>query len=138
MNKNRRRKFFANKLHREIFSLVFLASIVPAGIITIAMYYLVFNVTSNQIMIPEMIAYHIIPAARKVTKFLIVSMPIATIIMLFVAYKVSHNIIGPFDRISDDLDKRLSEGKYEHIKIRNSDKFSPIVHKINRLLDKIK
>ena len=49
MNKNNKRKrAFANKLHKEIFWLVFIAALVPAAIVIVLLYYLIFNITAEQ------------------------------------------------------------------------------------------
>ncbi|MFH1478151.1 MAG: hypothetical protein ABIG92_00065 [Candidatus Omnitrophota bacterium] len=138
MNKNRRKTFFANKLHRDIFFMVAFASIIPSIITTIALYYLIFNITADEIGIPEVIAYHILPASQKVTSILLITIPITIVIILMIAKKVSHGIVGPFDRIMRALDKRLEGKENSHIKIRTNDKFFPLVDKINKLLDKVK
>ena len=79
---NKRKTIFANKMHRELFSLVFFASFVPTLITVISLYYLIFYITTDQVGIPEAIAYNIIPAAQKVIVVLSIAMPIAIIIML--------------------------------------------------------
>lgn len=136
--KNKRRNFFANKLHREIFTLIALASILPTITITIILYYLIFSVTANQIGIPEAIAYNIIPAAKKVTIILLSITPILTLTILLFAYKITHEIIGPFDRIIKELDEYIDGEKQNCIAIRKTDKFSPLVERINKLLDRLR
>jgi len=133
---NRRRNFFANKIHKDIFIIVSLASIIPATITTIAMYYLVFNITAAQIGIPEAIAYNLIPAAQKVLIILLISTPICIGILLNIAYKISHKAVGPFDRIIRELDARIKGTQKGPITVRKGDKFQPLVNKINKLLTK--
>ncbi|MBU0759889.1 MAG: hypothetical protein KKC66_01975 [Candidatus Omnitrophica bacterium] len=138
MNKNNKRKrAFANKLHKEIFWLVFIAALVPAAIVMVLLYYLIFNITAEQMVIPEAIAYNLIPAAKKVIVILLFSAPICTAAILFFAYKISHRIIGPFDRIVRELRECTEGKKKDHIVIRKNDKFTPLVDKINKLLDKL-
>ena len=136
--KNRRTKTFANKMHREIFLLVFLAAIVPSTIITFSLYYLIFGVTAEQFGIPEAIAYNIIPASRRVLAILLLSTPFSIFTILILAYKLAHKIIGPFDRIIKELDERVKGNRQDRITIRKGDKFQPLVDKINKLLDKQK
>lgn len=131
---NRRKKFFANALHREIFTLIALASLLPAITVMILLYYLIFSVTANQIAIPEAIAYNIIPAAQKVTIILLSVAPALIITILIIAYKITHKIIGPFNRIIQELDEHLEGKKEGGITIRKPDKFSPLVERINKLL----
>ncbi|MFC1666566.1 hypothetical protein ACFL0P_01660 [Candidatus Omnitrophota bacterium] len=139
MNKqSRRKKVFANKMHREIFLLVFLASLLPALIVTVCLYYLIFNITAQQFGIPEAIAYNIIPAARKVILILWLVAPISILTILIFAYKISHRIIGPFDRIVRELDECIDGKKQGHVAIRKADKFRPLVDRINKLLDRLR
>lgn len=125
-------------MHKEIFLLVFLASFLPAMIVTVSLYYLIFNITAQQFAIPEAIAYNIIPAARKVIAILLLLAPISIFAILAFAYKISHRIIGPFDRIVRELGNCLEGKKQNHITIRNKDKFWPLVDKINKLLGRLK
>ena len=136
--KNKRKKFFANKMHRDIFLFVFLASLLPAIIVTICLYYLIFSVTASQFAFPEAIAYNIIPAARKVILILLVTAPVSILVILIFAHKITHTIIGPFDRIVKELDECIKGTREEHITIRKTDKFWPLVNRINKLLDKFK
>lgn len=136
--KNRRIKTFANKMHKEIFLLVFLAAIVPATIVTFSLYYLIFGVTSEQFGIPEAIAYNIIPASRRVLVILLLATPFSIFTLLIFACKLSHKIIGPFDRVIKELDECVEGKRHGHMTIRKGDKFQPLVDKINKLLDKQK
>ena len=133
---NKRYRTFANKLHREIFLTVLAAALLPCFIVTIALYYLIFNVMSGQLGIPEAIAYNIIPAARKVSLYLILAAPASVFVILILAYKITYRLIGPFDRIVRELDECVKGKKLDHIVIRKKDKFQPLVNNINKLIDK--
>ena len=135
---NKRYRTFANKLHREIFLTVLAAALLPCFIVTIALYYLIFNVMSGQLGIPEAIAYNIIPAARKVSLYLILAAPASVFVILILAYKITYRLIGPFDRIVRELDECVKGKKLDHIVIRKKDKFQPLVNNINKLIDKRK
>jgi len=137
-SKNRRQNFFANKMHRDIFMLVFLAALLPAIIVTICLYFLIFNITASQFAIPEAIAYNIIPAARKVTLILMFTTPASIILIIIFAFKITHKIVGPFDRIVRELDETLEGKRQGPITIRKDDRFWPLVSGINRLLNKPK
>ncbi len=135
---NKRYRTFANKLHREIFFTVLAAALLPCFVVTIALYYLIFNVMSGQLGIPETIAYNIIPAARKVSLYLISAAPASVFIILLIAYQITYRIIGPFDRIVKELEDVAKGKKEDHITIRKKDKFQPLVDGINKLIDKRK
>lgn len=136
--KNRRKKLFANKLHRNIFLIVSLASLLPVIIVSICLYFLIFNVTAQEVGIPEAVAYIIIPAAKKVTIILLTAAPLTILAILILAYNMAHRIVGPFDRVAKELDQVI-EGKLKgHLTVRRTDKIWPLVQRINRLLDNIK
>jgi ABC-type multidrug transport system fused ATPase/permease subunit len=131
---NKRKKIFANKLHQQTVLLIFLAILLPVLVTIFCLYYLIFNITATQFMLPEIIIHDIIPAAKKVTLILLVSLPIVISLTLFIAYKITHLIFGPFDRIDKDLEHRIKNKSNQPILIRKNDKFKPLVDKINRLL----
>ena len=139
-NPNKRgRKFFANQLHREIFFIVLGGALIPTLMTTVCLFYLIFNITAEEIGIPESIAYNLIPAAQKVTTILLVATPLVVLVFLILAHKISHKIIGPFDRIVRELEERLDTKRrdpIEPIRLRSGDKFRPLVEKINELLGK--
>ena len=134
---NRGKKFFANDLHREIFLIVLSAALLPTFLTAVGLYYLIFNITAEQIGIPEAIAYNVIPAAKKVTAILLFLTPLVAGTILIFAYRLSHRIVGPFDRIVRELDDRLNTKRRDPvapIKLRPGDKFQPLVDRINELL----
>ncbi len=133
---NRRKQLFANPLQREIFFWVLWATVVPTLIASILIYYLIFQVAANEFAVPEAIAYSLIPAAHKVTTIMICVTPLAVIALMILAYKVTHQLLGPFARILRELDDRLDGVKTGPIVIRQSDKFTPLVTRINKLLEK--
>lgn len=117
---------------------ILIAALIPATIAAICLYYLIFGITSAEIGFPEAIAYNIIPAAKRVTAILLLTAPLTLLIILIFAYKITHRIVGPFDRIVYELDAHIKDRRGGHIKIRKSDKFHTLVEKINHLLDKLK
>lgn len=133
---NKRYRTFANKLHREIYLTILIAALAPCFIITIVLYYVIFNVMATQAAIPEAIAYNIIPSARKVSLILILAAPAAVFVILLVAYNITNKILGPYDRILRELDECVTGKKLGHIVIRKKDKFKPLVDGINKLIDK--
>ena len=135
---NKRKKFFANKLHKNILLLVFLSSILPALMVAVCLYYLIFNIIAQQIIFPESIAYNIIPAAKIVATIILIATPLAILVILFMAYKITHRIVGPFNRILKELDECLDGKKRDHIALRKNDKFQPLVDRINKLLDQVR
>ena len=133
---NRRRRFFANRMHKDLFFIVVNAAVWPTLITAVFLYYLIFYITTEQIGIPEAVAANVIPAAKRVSGILWVLVPIIICAILFIAFKMTHRIMGPFDRIVRELDELIAGSKTTPIKIRDDDKFCPMVDRINTLLQK--
>ena len=137
MNKsNKRKRFFANVLHRNLFLLVTLAALLPTALTVVFLYHLIFGITAEEFAIPEAIAYTLIPAANRVITVLWTTMPIFILIILILAYKVTHKIVGPYDRIVRELSEFVEGKRKGPIVVRKGDKFHPLVEKINKLLGK--
>jgi hypothetical protein len=131
---NRRKQIFANKLHRDTFVIILLSSILPLFLMTIAFYYLIFQITAEEVAIPEVIAYTLIPAARKVIIVLLLATPATIMVLMVIAHRLTHSLVGPFDRIVRELDDRLKNNKRDPIILRKKDKFIPLIERINKLL----
>lgn len=134
---NRRKYYFANNMHREIFFLVFFASLIPMLISVACLYYLIFRIMAEQLIFPEAIVNNVFPAAQKVLLMLAIILPITGFFILIVAHKVSHKIIGPFDRMVRELGECVSGQRKGHLLLRKNDKFWPLVEKINQLIDQL-
>ena len=119
-----------------MFVLFFFAALIPALITSIMLFYLIFYITADQIGIPETIAYNILPAARRVVKIMLFMTPLTIVVILWIAHKITHRIIGPFDRVVRELGECLSGQRKGPIMLRKNDKFWPLVDKINQLLEK--
>jgi hypothetical protein len=132
----KRRMFFANRMHREMFFLVFWSMLIPAALTAIGLFYLIFSITAEQAGFPETIAYTLIPAAKKVLWILAVTTPAVMAVALFLAHRLTHRIVGPFDRIVREMDQILKGERQGPIVLRPQDKFQPLVDLINRLIAK--
>jgi sensor histidine kinase YesM len=136
-NPNLRKRLFANAIHKEIFFLVFGAAIIPTIIVSVSLYHFIFYVTAEQIGIPETIAYHIVPAANKVTEMLFLVIPTVIIFILVIAFRISHSIVGPYDRIIREMNENLSGQRRGPIFLRKNDRFWPLVCAINDIIHKM-
>ena len=103
---------------------------------TVAFYYLIFQITAEEVAIPEVITYTLIPAARKVILILLVATPAMILVLMAIAHRLTHSLLGPFDRIVRELDDRLENNKKEPIILRKGDKFIPLIERINKLLQR--
>jgi len=133
----RRRKIFANSLHKELVKLFALASVVPAIIVALCFYYyLLTTVGSAESLSSDALTLNMVAVAKQVLTLLIIALPVCVLTILFFTRKVAHTIIGPFDRIVNEIDQNLQGKRKGSIHLRKGDKFKPLVDRINTLLEK--
>jgi len=137
METNKRaRRFIGTPLQNKTLVLIFIAALVPAAIVAACLYYLIFNMLAQQLGIPEAIAYHLLPVARKINLIILISLPVTLFIIWIMALELSHNIAGPIERLEKELDERIDKKKKGPIKLRKKDELKTIVEKINMLISK--
>jgi len=135
MEKNKRkRRFVGSSLQNKTLKLIFFAALVPAAIVAACLYYLIFNMLAQQLGIPEAIAYHLFPVARKIDLVILISLPVTLFIIWIMALELSHNIAGPIERLENELEEIISKRKKGPIKLRKKDELKSIVEKINKLI----
>lgn len=89
-------------------------------------------------VIPEAIAYNLIPVAKKVTIIIFIALPVTLLIIWIMAVEMSHKIAGPLFRLDRELDNRITGQDHGHITVRKKDELRPLIDKINILLSKNK
>lgn len=104
----RKKKFIGTALQKKLLVLIFLSAVIPATIIGVSLYYLIFNLLAWQIGIPEAVAYNLFPVVRKVNLILVVALPITLISIWFIALELSNRIASPIQRVEKELDDRIS------------------------------
>ncbi len=134
MQNKRRKKYLGTAFQNKILFLVFASAIIPSTFIAICLYYLIFNTLAWQMVIPEAIAYNLMPALNKVNTIIFISTPIIFIIVWLVALEISHRMAGPVYRMEKELDERISGQKHGPIKLRQKDEFKLLVDKINKII----
>ena len=134
----RRRKIFANDLHKELIKLFVLASVVPAIVVALCFYYyLLTTIGSAGVYSSGALTANMLSAAKQVITILIIAIPVCVLTILFFTRKASHTIIGPFDRIIIEVDQILAGDRKGPIHLRKRDKFKPLVDRINLLIEKV-
>ena len=114
-------------------SLFFLA-VIPALTATIYLYYSIFYITAQQFGTPEAITYALAPASRQIMSSLFIATPLVLLVIMLACYKITHELLGPFERILCELDERIAQNKKDPITIRKNDKFVPLIDRVNQLL----
>lgn len=134
---NKRKRFFANNIHKDLYLFIVCAALVPASITAVCMFYLIFNMITHELGIPEGVAYYVIPAAKKVTAIMLVTVPIALLVILYLAHTLTLRIAGPIDRLIKEIDQVTGGSKKDTLHIRQGDRLQPLVDSINKLITKL-
>ena len=134
--KRKKFKFIGTSVQKKTLFLVFLAATMPAAIVGVCLYYLIFNLMAWQLGIPESVAYNLIPVAKKINTILMVALPIALVSIGMIALELSHRIAGPIYRLEKELDRIIAGEKIPQIKLRKKDELKPLVDKINKIISK--
>ncbi len=115
-----------------------IAAVVPAGVVAVCLYYLIFNIFASEVVIPEFIAYTLIPVSDQVNLILLIAMPVVLGVIWFMALAFSHKISGPLYRLEKELDARVKGERQGPIYLRKGDEAAihSLVAKINKLIEK--
>jgi signal transduction histidine kinase len=135
-NNKRRKKYLGSAFQKKMLFLVFVAAVIPAAIIAVCMYYLIFSMLAWQMVIPEAIAYNLMPVLKKVNLVIALSVPIILVLLWLVALELSHRVAGPLYRMEKELDEIISGAKKGPLKLRKKDEFKILADKINKLIAK--
>ena len=133
------RRFFIvrNTLERHYLRLIAVSIILPTLVIGGCLYYLIFNLMAEQLGIPEVVAYHLLPVVRKVNFVLAVSLPVLFLVMFYIGLVLSRRLVGPIERLEDELEDIISGDLSKRLKLRKGDVLKPLIESINALLAKI-
>lgn len=135
-NDKRKKKYLGTALQNKLLLLVFTCAVLPAAVIGVCMYYLIFTMLAMQMVIPELIAYNLMPVLHKVNLIIGITLPLLLLLLWFIALELSHRIVGPVYRIERELDERVAGAKTGPIILRKKDEFKVLVDKINKLICK--
>ncbi|MFC1675411.1 hypothetical protein ACFL1K_05975 [Candidatus Omnitrophota bacterium] len=139
MKTNKRsKKYLGTSFQKRLLILVFVSSAVPALIVAMCMYYMIFNLFARQLFIPEVIAFHLMPVLKQVTAVIIIVLPAALFLIWIYALNLSHRISGPVLRLERELHERITGIKSGPIELREEDELKSVSIKLNRLLRKWK
>ncbi|KPK38297.1 MAG: hypothetical protein AMJ78_10245 [Omnitrophica WOR_2 bacterium SM23_29] len=132
----RRKKFIGTPLQRNLLIVIFTSAVVPAVIVGVCLYHLIFNTLAWYIGRRAIISYNLTPVLQKIILVVLISMPIALLIIWIIALELSHRIAGPLFRIEKELDARIAGETRGPIKLRKKDEFKLLADKINKLISK--
>lgn len=126
-----------NPLQLKYLALILASIMLPLLIVGGCLYYLIFQIMAEQLAIPELIAYNLIPVVEKINFLLIIGIPPIIGLLFIWGTILTHRLIGPLARLQEDL-KKISEGDYSiRLKIRKDDDLRFLVNVINKIIDKL-
>ena len=131
------RYFTKNPLQFKFLILILLSIIVPLFIVAGCLYYLIFQIMAEQLAIPEVIAYNLIPVVQKINFLLIIGVPPMIVLIFIWGAMLTHRLIGPLERLEDDL-KKIASGDYSiRLQLRKDDDLRPVADVINKIIHKL-
>ena len=125
-----------SRLERHYLRLIALAIILPTVIIGSCMYYIIFDLMAEQLGIPEVISYHLLPVVRKVNIVLFISLPIVFVILFSIGRIIARNLVGPIERLEYELETLIEGRSTEKLHVRKNDRLRRLVDDINTLLER--
>ncbi|MBI2608179.1 MAG: methyl-accepting chemotaxis protein [Deltaproteobacteria bacterium] len=111
--------------------------LLPTAFVGSLLFFLIFYLLSDQIMIPEHVVATLGPVITKLKYILILGGIPLVAVLLGWAIIISHRLAGPIYRLEQDLEK-IAEGNHSvRVKFRKNDRLDPLAEKINRVLEKL-
>ncbi|MBN1354559.1 MAG: methyl-accepting chemotaxis protein [Candidatus Omnitrophica bacterium] len=124
-----------NPLQRKYLVLILSSIMIPLFLAGGCFYYIMFQIMAEQLAIPESIAYNLIPVFHKINFLLIIGLTPTVVLLFILGVFLTHRLIGPLERLEDDL-KKISQGDYTiRLKIRKDDDLRSIADVINKIID---
>lgn len=135
-NNKRRKRYLGTTLQNKLLVVIFGSAVIPAAVIGICIYYLIFTLLALQMVIPELIVYNLVPVLHKLNLIIAIAVPVLLLLIWFIALELSHRIVGPIYRMERELEERIAGLKSGPIKLRKNDEFKGFAEKLNRLICK--
>jgi len=111
--------------------------IIPTVFVAGCLYYFIFTVLAEQMVLPDVIARDLLPVVYKINFILAVGLPVVFIVMLSWAIVLSYRFVAPLERLEEDLEK-IDRGDYSvRLQVQKDHDLAPIAGVINDLVDKL-
>jgi signal transduction histidine kinase len=133
---NRRKSPFSkHPVERKYLQLVLLAMFVPTIIVTVCVYYIIWQTVAYELAVPELIAESLFPAFKQVNLIICFGIPIVLGFILLVAIRLANRFAGPIYRVEKDLAEMIKTRDFaKTIKIRKRDELHVMVDRINEAI----
>jgi len=111
--------------------------IIPTVVVGGCLYYLIFTVMAEQLVLPDIIARDLLPVIQRINVVLIIGLPAVFIVLLTWAVILSYRFVAPLERLEEDIE-RIDEGDYTvRLQINRDHDLAPVAGVINDLVDKL-
>jgi nitrate/nitrite-specific signal transduction histidine kinase len=111
--------------------------IIPTVFVAGCLYYFIFTVLAEQMVLPDVIARDLLPVVYKINFILAVGLPAVFVVMLSWAIILSYRFVAPLERLEEDLEK-IDNGDYTvRLQVQKDHDLAPIAGVINDLVDKL-
>ena len=111
--------------------------IIPTVVVGGCLYYLIFTVMAEQLVLPDIIARDLLPVIQRINVVLIIGLPAVFIVLLTWAVILSYRFVAPLERLEADIE-RIDEGDYTvRLQINRDHDLAPVAGVINDLVDKL-
>ena len=130
-------RYLNKTLQTKYLKIIVISMLFPTLFVGACLYYLIFTVMADSIVLPDMIARDLLPVIRTINYILAVGLPVVFIILVAWARALSIRFIDPLERLEEDL-KKIDEGDYSvRLEIQQDHDLAPIAGVINDLVEKI-
>jgi len=133
-----RRKYFIRKdIQGRYLVMITVASVVPAFIVSLCLYYLMGQMMAEELAFPDAIAAHVIPVWKTIGLIMLIGLPIVFVGIFFWGLMLSHTFAGPVHKLEETMLK-IADGDYSlRIKFRKRDRLDTLANSINSVLDQL-
>ena len=130
-------KYLNRSLQSRYLIIIVLSMIVPTVVVGGCLYYLIFNVLAEQLVLPDVIVRDLVPVIERINFVLAIGLPTVFVFMLTWAVILSFKFVAPLERLEEDIQK-IDEGDYSvRLEINEDHDLKPIAEVINDLVDKL-
>ncbi|MDD4956613.1 MAG: hypothetical protein PHH49_03755 [Candidatus Omnitrophica bacterium] len=137
-DKNKPRKKYLNRsLQSRYLIILALSMVVPTVLVGGCLYYLIFTLLADQILLPDVVARDLIPVITRINAMLLIGLPGVFALLLTWASVLSYRFIAPLERLEYDI-RRIDEGDYSiRLEISEDHDLKPVADVINDLVAKL-
>jgi len=130
-------KYLNKSLQTHYLLIIIFSMIIPTLFVGGCLYYVIFMIMADQIVLPDIIARDLMPVIQRINVLLAIGLPIVFAVIGAWAFILSYRFIAPLERLEEDLQK-IDEGDYSvRLEVQDDHDLKPVADIINDLVDKL-